>query len=317
MVSGVRATFGFWPDRLIAVLGLLIILMCMRAWFADRSWAVATWAGLAGGALVGISAGRSVAARLAFHGFDGPLAADALQIPTRRAYRIAWHAIGLVLLATVTVVARPALMMFSLSGYAAGALIGGGSFGFGVAGLASGRPRFGRAVRSWTQRPRAGMVGALILTPSLVLLANFLGTDAMIAVTGVGVAMLVLPLTAVDDRTVRFLTIAGHGSWRIIARQARGTLVFVALAAPLCAIAVDAVYVGIVFAVAAAALLLMTMRILVYRLHDKRAADFIVTILIALLVLAASATPIIVPLVAIAIYGQLLRRAAPKTWLLA
>lgn len=55
--------------------------------------------------VIGLTAGRRVAMRPKFHGFDGPLAADALCSATRRRYRIACHAIWLTLLAIIAVIA--------------------------------------------------------------------------------------------------------------------------------------------------------------------------------------------------------------------
>ena len=319
VVNDIRATFAHWQDRLTAVVGLLIIIMGVRTWFAERPWTVAAWAGLAASGIVGITAGRLIVSRLAFHAVDGSLAADALHLPTRRRYIIAWHAIGLVLLAVVTLVARPPLVFVSLPGYVASALIGGGSFGFAITGLPMRKPRYGepgRMIRSWAQRPRAGIVGAAILTLSLVSLTSLLSSNAMMLLAGIEAAMLVLALTVVDDGIVRFLTIAGHSSWRIIARQAQGAMLFVGLAAPVCAFAFGAVAAGIVATVSAAALLLMAMRILAYRLHGKRSADFLVSILTAFLILVAYSMPFLVPVVAIAIVWQLQRRAATKTWML-
>jgi hypothetical protein len=317
VVNGIRATFAPWRDRLTAVIGLVLVIGAVRAWFADRSWTVAAWACLVAGGIVGLTVGRLIATRLAFHAFDGPLAADALRLPTRQRYMIAWYAIGFAILAVVTLVARPSLVIASLPGYTAGALIGHGMFGFAVPGLAMVNPMYGRTIRSWVQRPHAGVISAAILTLSLLLLTNFLGVDAIITVAGIEAAMLVLALTVVDDGIVRFLTIAGYSSRRIIVRQARGAMLFLGVAGPICAFAFGAIVAGIVVAVSTAALLLLAMRILAYRLHGKRTADFLVSILVALLLLAAFFMPHIVPLVAIAVFGQLQRRAAAKAWMLA
>lgn len=308
VVNDIRATFARWQDRLTAMIGLLIIIAGVRTWFVDRPWAVAAWAGLAAGGIVGVTAGRLIASSLAFHALDGSLAADALHLPTRQRYMIAWHATGLLVLAAVTLVARPTLVIVSVPGYVAGALIGGWSFGFAIPAL--GRRKFRhdntrRRIKSWAQHPRAGIVGAAILTLSLVSLANLLSPHVMLGLVGIEAAMLVLTLTVVDHGIVRFLTIAGHSSWRIVARQARGAMLFVGLAAPVCAFTFGAVAAGIVATVSAAALLLMAIRILSYRLHGKRSADFLVSILTALLILVAYSMPFLVPVVAFAIIWQL------------
>lgn len=317
LVNGIRSAFASWQDRLTAVIGLLVILGGMRTWFVDRPWAIAAWAGLAVGGVVGLSAGRLIESRLALHALDGSLAADALRLPTRQRYVIAWHVIGLAMLAVFMLVSRPSLVIVSLLGYVVGALIGGATYGLAIAELFIGKPRYGRMIRSWVQRPRAGIVGAAILTLSLAVLAKFLSVNASMAVAGVETAVLVLALTAVDHGVVRFLTIVGHGSWWIIARQARGAMLFMALAVPICALIFGTAIGGIVASASAAALLLMTMRILAYRLHGKRAADFLVSILVALLMLVAFPMPIIAPFVGVAIFWQMQRRAVTRTWLLA
>lgn len=316
-VNTIRVTFAPWRDRLTALIGLVLVTGVVRAWFADRPWAVAAWVGLAAGGVVGITVGRSLASRLAFHAFDGPLAADALHLPTRQRYLIVWHTIALVILAVVTLVARPSLVIVSLPGYAAGALVGGGTSGFAVSGLPIGKPRYGRTVRSWMQRPQAGVASAAILILSLLLLADFLDANTIMAVAFVEATVLALALTVVDDGIVRFLTVIGHGSRRIIVRQARGVVLFAALAAPVCAFTFSAVAAGIVATVSTGALLLMAMRILAYRLHGKRSADFLVSLLTVLLMLVAFSMPAIAPLAAIAAFWQLQRRAATRTWMLA
>lgn len=315
-INTARATFAKWRDRLIAATMLLAALASMRSWLADRSWTMAAWAGLGAGVIVGLAAGRLIAARLAFHVSDGPLAADALRSATRRRYMIAWYAIGLAMLAAVTLVARPSLLIASLPGYLIGALVGHGTGGFVAQGMATGNARFVRTIRSWLQRPRAGLVGAAILLASLPLPARSLGADALIAVAGIEAAILALALTIVDDSIVRFMTIGGHGSRRIIAHQARGATLFVGVAAPVCFFAFSPILAGVVAAVSTAALLLMTLRILAYRLHGKRVADLLVSILAALCFQVAYSMPVILPLIAIAILWQLQRRAAAKTWML-
>ncbi|MBY0492474.1 MAG: hypothetical protein K2R93_21745 [Gemmatimonadaceae bacterium] len=317
VVNSIRATLAPWQDKLIAVIGLLMLVAGLRTSLAHRPWTEASWAALAVGGAVGLTAGRVIAVRLAFHACDGALAADALRAPTRQRYLIAGHAVGLLVLAVVTLVARPSLMLVSLPAYAAGALVGGGILGFGPSERAVQALRYRRMIRSWVQHPRAGMVSAATLSLSLWLLAGVVGTIAIRAIAGLQAAIMVLALTVVEHGLVRFLTIAGQSPWQIIARHARGALLFVALAPLMCALAVDVMAAGIVAAIAIAALLLMTMRILAYRLHGKRSADVLVSILVALLILVAFSLPIMTPLVAIAMLWLLLRRSATTTWMLA
>jgi hypothetical protein len=316
-INVARATFSKWHDRLIAAFILLVALPVLHSSFADRPWTISAWAGLGAGVMAGLAAGRLVGARLAFHGFDGLLAAEALYPATRRRYAIAWHLFGLAILAAVTLVARPSLLIASLPGYLIGALAGQTMASAALPGTNIRNAPLGRAVRSSAQRPLAGAVAAAILLSSLLLSAHALAAGMVPVVAGVEAAMLVLALTIVDAGTVRFMTIAGHPSWPIVARHAQGTSLFAGVAAPVCWFAFGPLVAGIVIAVSLAALLLLAMRILAYRVHGKRFADLLVAILAALLVLTAFSLPILLPFAAILILWHLQRRAAAKTWLLA
>jgi hypothetical protein len=316
-INAARATFSGWHDRLIAATMLLFAVAAARSWLLDHSLRVAAWAALGAGIPIGLTTGRQFALRLAFHAFDGPLAADALCPVTRRRYLIAWHAIGLTLLTIITVIARPTLLIASLPGYLIGALVGHGTAGVSLIGLAASKTGCERTLRSWIQRPRAGIVAAAILLLSLAFTARYLRADTLVVVAGFEAAILGLALTIVDDGSVRFQTIAGRAAWRIISRQARGATNFVGIAAPICAFAFGPALTAVVTAAALGALLLMAMRTLAYRIHGKGFADFIVSILTGLLILTAVAMPIVLPFVGIAILWQLQRRSAASTWLLA
>jgi len=74
--------------------------------------------------MIGLTAGRLIAVRLAFHAFDGPLAADALRPALRGRYPIAWFAFGLTLLAILTVIALPSLLIAILPGHLIGSFVG-------------------------------------------------------------------------------------------------------------------------------------------------------------------------------------------------
>ena len=316
-LNATRATFSDWHDRLIAATMLLFALAAARSWLLDHAWRVAAWAALGAGVLIGLTAGRQITTRLAFHGYDGPLAADALCPATRRHYLIAWHAIGLTLVVITTVIASPTLSIASLPGYLIGALVAHETAGISLARLATGKAGCGRTLRSWVQRPRVEIVAAAILLVFLAFAARYLRDDALVVVAGIEAAILALALTIVDVGSVRFQTIAGWGAWRIIGRQARGAMLFVGIAAPICVLAFGPALAALVAAVSLGALLLMALRILAYRIHGKGFADFIVSILTGLLVLTAFSMPIVLPFVGIAILWQLQRRSAAKTWLLA
>lgn len=316
-INAARATFLGWHDRLIAATILLFALAAARSWLLDRAWPIAAWTAFGAGVLMGLTAGRLIALRLAFHTFDGPLAADALCPALRRRYLIAWHAIGLTLLAIFTVIVRPSLLIAILPGYLIGAFVGYVTGSFSIAGFGAGKAGFGRMLRSWIQRPGAGIAAAAILLLSLALTAQYLRGDALVVGAGIEAALSGLALTIVDDSNVRFQTIAGRGAWRIIGRQARGAMLFVGIATPVCALAFGPTLAAVVTATSSGVLLLMVLRTLAYRIHGKGFADFIVSILTGLLILTAFSMPILLPIVGIAILWQLQRRSAAGTWLLA
>ena len=137
------------------------------------------------------------------------------------------------------------------------------------------------------------------------------------AVVGIATVLFTLMLTSVDNAIVRFMMVAGHGSRHIIVRHAKGMVSFLAIAVPGCWAWFGPIAGGIVAASGGAMLLLLTLRVLAYRLHTKRFADFLVSILAGLLMLVAYSMPVALPVIALAILWQLQRRGRAKTWLLA
>lgn len=311
-----RAAFTGWHDWGIAALMLLAALAVVPAWFADRSWTVAAWAALAAGTVLGIGAGRLVGTRLAFHAFDGLLASDALHRQKRQRYMAAWHGVGLALLAVVTLIARPSLLVVSVPAYLAGVMVAGLTSGVRLPRRIAGTTRPRWAIRAWAQRPVGGASAATILLLSL-LPAHALGTSALLTFLGVETVLLALMLTSVDDDIVRFMSIAGHGVRHIIVRHAKGMATFLAVAVPGCWIMLGAIAAGIVAAATVAVLFFLILRILAYRLHAKRFADLLVSILAGLLMLVAYSMPLALPVIALAMLWQLQRRGRTKTWLLA
>ncbi|WP_430636301.1 hypothetical protein [Sphingomonas hankookensis] len=316
VVNIIRATFAGWLDRFVAVLVLLTALAVVHSWFADRPWRIAAWAVLAGGTIIGIGAGRLVAGRLAFHAFDGVLAADALQSQMRQRYMVAWHGIGMALLAVVTMVARPSLLVVSVPAYIAGGLVSGLPGRFWMQKRLIGLTRLGRTLRAWSCRPSAGITAALVLL-LLLLPGRTLGTNALMAAVGIGTMLFTLMLTSVDNGVVRFMMAAGHGLRRILMHHSRGAAFFLVIAVPGCWALFNPVAGGIVAATGGAMLFLQTLRVLAYRLHGKRFADLLVSLLIGLLMLVAYSMPLALPLVALIMLWQLQRRGRMKTWLLA
>jgi len=312
----IRATFSEWRDKAIAVLIVVVAIAAIRVWFTDLPSTVASWTALSAGTLIGISAGRFVATRLAFHAFDGLLAADALNPKLRRDYLVASHAVGLALLAAVALIARPLLLVIVIPAYIVGVLVAALMNGIGMSTRIAGTTRPTWTFRAWSHRPIAGSAAAAILLLSLVP-TRTLGMSATFVIVSIETVLLTLMLTRVDDTIVRFMTITGHGSRSTIVYHAKAAASFFAVAAPSCWMIFGPFVAGIVAAMCAAMLLLLTLRVLAYRLHTKRSADLLVSILAGLLMLVAYSIPVALPVIALAILLQLHRQGLAKTWLLA
>lgn len=312
MINEARAALSGRADRLIAIAVLVLIVAGTRSWFAAQPWPIAGWTAAGVGALIGAGVERLVMGRLAFHGSDGVLAAEALHALTRRRYRLACHVIGLALLAAITLLVGLSLLAFDAPAYLAGVLAGNL---IGHLGLPA-RIRGAWSIRVWLGHPVSGIAGATILLLSLAILAPRVGANALIAVAGITAVALALALTAVDVGVVRFMTLTGHGLWRILARHIRSGLTFIVVSTPVAWLAFDFAIAGAVAAAGFAVLWLTTVRILAYRLHDKRFADLFASILTGVMVLAAVMVPVALPVLAIGILWHLARRGAAKTWLL-
>jgi hypothetical protein len=313
--NSLRAALAHWRDRLSAAALLVVPVLALRSWSAERPWTIAAAAVLGAGFVVGALVGRSIAARLAFHGFDGVLAADALRARTRWRYIAAWQAAGLAAWIAALLIVRPALFGPALSGYLGGALAGHLTGGLAWR-FPRGRHGFGR-LRSWLRSPSAGLVGALALLLSLALAARFAARLDVAIIAGLETALIAVALTAVDHGIVRFMAMAGRGPRAIVWHHARGTLLFLGIAVPACLIGIGSMAGAVVLSISAAALLLMTMRILAYQVSARRAADLLVSLLVGLVLGTAFYAPVLLPVVIVAVLWRLGRRAADMTWLVA
>lgn len=314
-INTIRAAFAGWNDRLVAVAVLIVTLAMIKSWLAERPWTIAAWSAVGAGLLLGTSAERLVAKRLAFHGFDGLLAVDALRPATRRRYIAAWHGIALALLATVLLVVAPSLLIVGCASYLAGTLLAALMSGVTVPKRLADRVGSARVIRAWL---RHGQAGALVASTLLVvlLLERSLAPNALIAILGIETTPLTLALTSVDSDVVRFMATTGYGPWRIVGYHGKSMAYFLALAVPGCWLIAGSVAAAAVTAVSGAVLLLLALRVLAYCLHGKRFADLIVSIFAGLLLFLAYFLPIALPFLAVAILWQLQHRARTKTWLL-
>ncbi|MEG3145140.1 hypothetical protein U1839_10815 [Sphingomonas sp. RT2P30] len=314
-----HAAFPNWTDRLLGLVLLVVALAVARAALGDRAFIVAAVAVATLAFLVGAATARLIERRLAFHAYDGVLAADALIPASRRHYALAGHAVALAGTALATLVARPTLLAIAIAGYLVGATIRHlGSFlaqRFATPQFAGLRPFDSRALWCWLEQPLAGAAGAIPLLLILVATARDEAAAAPVLAALV-TAITALALTALDDGVVRFMTLSGHPAWAIIARRARATLVFTLLAVPICLATATPLVAGLVGVVAAASLLLMATRILAYRIHARRTADLVVGGCAMVVIVTGAAMPMLLPFVAAAILWQLSRRAGAMTWLL-
>lgn len=315
VINTVRANVSGWRDLLSAGAALVLILVVARFWLGGQPWKIAAWAALGLSLFIGVGVGRLLDARVAFHSFDGLLAADAVQPSLRRNYIVAWHGIAIIIGAAVTLIARPSLIVISLPAYLGGTLLGPLASRLPVGPAAFCKIANARTVRSWLNRPSAGIVAALPLLVSLFLVRT-LETKGVLAVIGMEAALFALMLTLVEQDVVRFKAISGYGPWRIVTDNAVGLLLFAGIVVPACWITIGSGPAAIVLVISATMLLLLAMRVLSYALYEKRFADLLVSMLGGVLVMVGYLMVVLLPFFIIAVLWQLQRRAAEKTWLL-
>lgn len=228
----------------------------------------------------------------------------------------AWHGIGVVVLAMVALIVRPSPLPVSVAAYVGGAAVAGIADSVPMQLGAFSNVRTARALRAWMYRPVCGLGATAVLLLSL-LPAQWLGPNMLLGIVGVEASLFGLALTMVDDVVVRFMAMAGHGAGQIVLRHAKALAAFFALAVPGCWLAAGSAAAAIVAAVTAVVLLLLVLRVLAYRLHGKRFADLLVSILAGLLLLVGYAAPVALPVVLAVMLWRLERRGAVRTWLLA
>ncbi|WP_267382128.1 MULTISPECIES: hypothetical protein [unclassified Sphingomonas] len=315
VANAARATFARWHDRALLALLLLLPVAAAHGALADRPWRTAAGVGFGIGVLFGATVARSIGARLAHHTTDGPLAADALHRATRWRYSAIWHAYGWAALAILVLGARPALLVPATVGYLVGMAFG--AIDRFVPHRSPGGAKIGRRLREWLGRPHAGVAaGAALLLVLLGMRFGGSGHAMLVAVAAVATGIATLALTIVDDAAIRFQTAAGWGWSRIATTRGRGTLALAGIGAGGGLPIAGGMVAALIVAVAAAGLLLMLLRILTYRLHRRRFADGLVSVVSALLVLVGVAMPVALPLVVVALLWRFGRRASARTWLL-
>jgi len=315
VANELRSVLFSWKDRLIALAVLLMALAAVRSWLSDRPFIIAAVAVATLAAATGAGAARTIGRRLDFHAQDGVVAADALTQDVRRHYILSIHALVCGVVSICAAVGRPQAALLAPIGY----LIGAGACHVASRVVrANALPRrspLRRAIRPFLQRPISGVLAAaLVLLP--VLFLKSIDPGPLAAFIGLLSVAAALVLTMLDYGIVRFMTESGYRARRIIGVHARSLLVFLGSAALACLALSGSLVAIVVVGVALAALVLMTARILAYRVHAKRTADTIVSIYVGVACLAGFAMPVLLPAVVIAILWHLYRRSIPATWLL-
>lgn len=314
VVNELRSALSSWTDRLTALAVTLIILFALHSSLSNRPLMVVASAVSALAAVMGAGTARMIQRRLDFHAHDGAMAADALARAARRHYVVSVHAIACGVVTIGALIGRPATVLFALMGYLAGAgtwhiarrVAPGASVPRQSAGL--------RPVKAVLQRPISGALAAVLVLPPLML-SGSIGPGPMAGFIGLIGVIAALSLTMLDDRTVRFMTISGYSATRIIGCHARALLTFLVLTVMACLALSRGLIAMVVGGVVLAALILMTARILAYRVHSKRTADTLIGICAAVTCIAGFAMQLVLPVVVIAILWHLHRRSAAATWM--
>ncbi|MCP9222290.1 hypothetical protein MKP08_05960 [Erythrobacter sp. LQ02-29] len=314
--NATRAILTRWRDALTIVVAAAVGFAILRGWIGSRPPQVAFRIAAASAALAGLLVGSTIARRLAFHAFDGPMPSRALMRGDALRYTLGWHAIAAFVALAVALVIRSVLIGGALMGYGAGAA--------GAYALAALTP-FGPAYRTgnlrrWVLneagRPRFGMICAALLTVAMLAASRLVSNDTVAGIAICGSIVCMLPMTAVDAELVRFRTIVGHGSGAIVADRCTAIAWFAGIAVPACLALVEPVAAGIVAAICGGFALVATIRIMAYRLYRRKQADLLVSVMLGVLAISALSVPPLSPALAAAMLWYLHRRARQACWLL-
>jgi len=313
VANALRATFARWRDRLLAALLLLLLLAGVH----ERGGALSSPYDLVAAgvvaALISLLISRLTVARLAWHGADGVLAAQALSTRSRVRYALAAQGAGLALLAPLVLAAKPMPLAVAVPVYALAVLLG-----FGVPGggeRRAGRIAWMRHLREFARDWRAGCAAAALLLLSLALLAPIADRTTIAAIAGSEALLFGLALTLLDPERVRFLVQAGRGPGALLIAHGAALSAFAPIAA-LGTVAIDPVAATAVALVSLALFLMLAIRLFSYAVFAKRPAELLIAAVIGVLVLIGYAMPLLVPVAALALLWHLGRRAEARRWLL-
>lgn len=316
--NGLKLVLAAWSDRIIAALILVASFAGARAVMSELPGTMTSLAAGIGGGSFGFVCARAVHARIRFHSTDGPLAADALTSRSRLVYALSWHGVGVSSLAVLTMLWDIRLPPYAIGAYAVAASIAHGLSASTVPDafrrLAPG-PAL-RATYSWSRHPRTGAYAGAALIALFAGFGPLLPADGMRFAAGIAAAGLAMALTTVDHDVVRFMSLAGLSPVKTAWLHLRNVAVFGAMSASICAIIFGSAIGVVVGSVAMVGLLFGLLRVLAYRSHRKRLADFMLLVLAGLLVQVALSMPVLLPVVLAAIFWRMHERARAGTWMI-
>ncbi len=237
----------------------------------------------------------------------------------RWSYRVAWHGVGLLTIGATLALAWPPAIPAGLAGYAAGAVAQAG-----VRPVLARLPRTeGSAwMRARDVRERAAgrlSLGAILGASGTLLASAVEGSASPPAAVAMGASTLLvaLLLTPTDAEAIRFEGQVGKAVSFSLAARLRAAAGFVISAAGVAAFDSAFGTALAILAVGAGVLVLQTLRIGLYRLHSRRAADIRFAVLLTAggLILMAL-PPLILPAAPLAVLW-VCRSAGAERWRLA
>lgn len=339
--NGFVAAFASLRDRIL----LAVILTLFGAWIANSARSGASqweWPLVAAGALMlGASVQARLARRLDDFVTDSPLAADALEAASRHRYTAAWHLIAITAAILFALLIGQPRLALALPAYAIGALLA-------VLWRTIPRPQFMHRARTATRpstptaslKPQSAWAAmtssvaqrqigvasrsiplfailggtaavATIIAAMLQFATTPLAAEAVFALTAIGLAV---RLSRVDHEIVTFISFAGFGPWASVAPHAAASAI-----TGMCMVG-SASLLGSRFALLASlifagGLIILTLRVLAYRLYPKRQADLALTLALGAAGLIGSGAPFLLPPMLVLFILVLAWRARSTTWL--
>ena len=291
--------------------------------------------------LLGLTVQAKLSRRLDDLGANSALAADALEVVARRRYVIVWHLTIILTASAAAILLKHPLLALIVIAYVGGALLA-------VFWSALPRPWFLLHLRARSktsarstklQSTWAAMTSAVakrqvgvsdqpawmifivvstgLLTTTIAGVAQNAATqpvaEGIFALAGISFAAW---LSRVDHAIVRFTALVGHGPWKSVAAHAVAlaveSFVMIGSVSPLGA---RFVFLGLL--IFAGGLIVLTFRVLSYRLYTKKQADLVLAITFGAAAFIGWGAPFVLPPMLVGLLISLGLRARSATWLAA